>query len=393
MDEREQTRPRALLITRNLPPLRGGMERLVQHLVVSLDSKYGVAVIGPRGCKEFLPPRVHAQEIAHRPLPCFLLAGFLRASRISPRDGLALVLAGSGLTAPMAWWAARRARAPLVVYLHGLDIIAPSAIYQHLWLPVIRRADLVLVNSQNTRCLAIGRGIPDGVIEILHPGTELPGSDQDARTEFRKLHGLGDRPLLLSVGRLTPRKGLAEFIQNALPAIVARYPDVVLLIIGADASDAVRPAAGSECGRILRCADETGMSASVRMLPPCDDAALSAAYRAADAYVFPVLDLPGDVEGFGMVAIEAAAHGLPTIGFRVGGVPDAVVEGVTGSLVTAGDYVGLADQVTSWIARSGEARTRANCLAAAAKFGWDCFSERFHTLLHTLTGRGYERSS
>jgi phosphatidylinositol alpha-1,6-mannosyltransferase len=288
----------------------------------------------------------------------------------------------------MAWWAARRAHAPFVVYLHGLDIIAPSAIYQHFWLPFIRRADLVLVNSRNTRRLAVDHGIPDKAIEILHPGTELPDTDQHARTAFRELHGLGARPLLLSVGRLTPRKGLAEFIQKALPAILAQHPDVLFLVIGADANDAVRPAVESESERILRCADEAGVLAAVRILPPCDDAALSAAYRAADAYVFPVLDLPGDVEGFGMVAIEAAAHGLPTIGFRVGGVPDAIVEGVTGSLVTAGDYVGFATQVGHWIARSSQTQMRAQCIAAAGTYGWDRFGERLHALLRTMPTRG-----
>ena len=77
---------------------------------------------------------------------------------------------------------------------------------------------------------------------------------------------------------------------------------------------------------------------------------LHAAYAEADALVFPVLELPGDVEGFGMVALEAAAHGLPTFGFRSGGVPDAVQEGRTGELVSASDYGGLAERLANHLA-------------------------------------------
>ena len=386
MDEPARTHPGVLLITRNLPPLRGGMERLVQHVAQSLADGYDLAVVGPDGCAAYLPQQARTREVAYRPLPRFLFAA---ASAVwkATRDNFGYVIAGSGLTAPLAWWAARRARARFVVYLHGLDIIAPSAVYQHCWLPFIRRADLVLVNSDNTRRLAIERGVPQQAIEILHPGTELPKPDPEAGQAFRAAHGLGDRPLLLSVGRLTPRKGLAEFIGQALPAILARNPDALLLVIGADANDAVRPAANSEHARILRSAEKAGVSAAVRMLPPCEDAMLSAAYCAANAYVFPVLDLPGDVEGFGMVAIEAAAHGLPTIGFRVGGVPDAIVDGTSGSLVEPKDYSGFATQVDDWLARGGQPQVRVQCMAAAAAFGWDRFGERLHALLRGMPAR------
>lgn len=383
MRDPSQVRPRILLITRNLPPLRGGMERLVQRLVQSLADENDVAVVGPNGCAAFLPQQVQTREVAHRSLPRFLFQA-ARAVRDLARRDTALVFAGSGLTAPLAWWASRRSRARFVVYLHGLDIVAPSVIYQRCWLPFIRRADLVLVNSRNTRRLAIERGIPPQAIEVLHPGTELSGPDPKARHAFRAAHGLGDQPLMLTVGRLTRRKGLAEFVRLALPAILTRHPDALLLVIGADANDAVRPVSISERARVLRSAEEAGVSAAVRMLLPCDDVMLSAAYRAADAHVFPVIEVPGDVEGFGMVAIEAAAHGLPTIGFRVGGVPDAIVNGVSGSLVEPADYPSFVAQVDYWLALGGQSEVAEQCLAVATSFGWNRFDERLHAFIHAL---------
>lgn len=378
----------ALLVTRNLPPLRGGMERLCLHIALSLSNGgYNLSVIGPEGCAAHLPAPVRVREIPYRPLVRFFIAAS-RAVCVAARRGPVVVIAGSGLTAPFAWFAARSTNARFVVYLHGLDIIARSALYQFFWLPFIRRADLILVNSDSTGRLAQMRGIQKNRIEVLHPGTEVPGPDAEARRLFREEHGLGERPVLLSVGRLTPRKGLAEFIKLALPAILAQHPDAVFLVIGADADDAARPASESQLERIFRAANEAGVSAALRVLPPCDDAMLTSAYRAADAHVFPVLDLPGDVEGFGMVAIEAAAHGVPTVGFRVGGVPDAIVEGVSGSLIEPHDYGGFAVQVSHWVGQGGRPMLQARCVAAATGYGWPRFGERLHSLLGALLGNG-----
>ena len=381
MPEQSPHQQAALLITRNLPPLRGGMERLIHHVVLAIADSYDLTVIGPEGCEVFLPEQTCTHAVPSRPLPRFLWSCLVTAFKSTRKQHFKLVIAGSGLTAPLAWWAARRSGARSVVYLHGLDIIAPSRVYRLFWLPFIRRMDLVLVNSRNSRQLAIDNGVPEGAIEILHPGTDLPGPDADDRRAFRADHSLGNEPLLLSIGRFTPRKGLAEFITHALPDIIAERPDAILVVIGADASDAVRPAERSERARILDSARKAGLVSSVRMLPPCSDAMLSQAYRAADVYVFPVLDLPGDVEGFGMVAIEAAAHGLPTVGFRVGGVPDAIIDGQSGTLVEAGEYAVFAKDVLGWLKRNDKYHVQSECSAAAEAFGWQRFAEKLNALL------------
>ena len=84
------------------------------------------------------------------------------------------------------------------------------------------------------------------------------------------------------------------------------------------------------------------MQDHLRFLGSASDADLSEAYQAADVLVFPVRDLAGDVEGFGMVAVEAAAHGLPTVAYATGGVVDAVAEGESGTLLAPGDEAGFA---------------------------------------------------
>jgi phosphatidylinositol alpha-1,6-mannosyltransferase len=314
-------------------------------------------------------------------LPRFLFGCAWGGWRLARRLRPGLVLAGSGLTAPIAWTLSRLGGARAGVYLHGLDIIAPSRLYQLAWLPFIRRCELVLVNSANTRRLAMEAGVPAARIEILHPGTDMPALDPGAGAAFRRGRGLGEGGLLLSVGRLTRRKGLAEFVAKALPAILAARPDTRLLVIGGEAADALHGATGNEQARIESMAREAGVAHALCFLGRCGEADLTAAYQAADCHVFPVLDTPGDVEGFGMVALESAAHGLPTVAFAVGGVPDAVDPARSGALVAAGDYSAFAREVLRFLQPASRAGFAAASRAFAAALAWPRFGERLRELV------------
>lgn len=371
----------ALLVTRNFPPLLGGMEKVNQHLFAALQAAGTTRLCGPAGCAAFVPTQTQVRASRIKPLPVFLLATLWHAIRFARQRKPAWIIAGSGLTAPIAWLAARCSGGRAAVYLHGLDIVVPSRVYQWLWLPFIRRCDLALVNSANTMRQAQANGVPAERLHVLHPGTDLPALDTEAVHDFRERHHFGQRPLLLSVGRLTQRKGLVEFVANAMPAVLARYRDACLVIIGDEASDALHTRAGSERERILATARNAGIESNLHFLGRCDEATLAAAYQAADLHIFPVLELPGDVEGFGMVALESAAHGLATVAFAVGGVPDAVQDGHTGTLVEPGNYRELGDAVIWQLAQVRDETTIAACREFAAGKSWPVFGERLRTLL------------
>lgn len=327
-------------------------------------------------------------ETALKPLPRFLIGSAWGAWRLARRERPQLVLAGSGLAAPMAWLAARASGAHLAVYLHGLDVIAPSRIYQRVWLPFIRACDMVLVNSANTGRLARERGLAQAKIAVLHPGTDIPELDPAAGDRFRGKFGLAQRPLLISVGRFTRRKGLAEFVAQSLPSVVDGHPGCLFAIIGEEASDALHGASGSERENILAAARAAGVEANLQFLGRCDESTLHAAYQAADCHVFPVLDLPGDVEGFGMVAIESAAHGLSTVAFAVGGVPEAVAEGVSGHAIAAGDYKTMSDRIVSLLNRPAAQRASdgLRSRAFAQGFAWALFGHRLRDLAASAIG-------
>lgn len=375
--------PRILHITRNLPPLVGGMERLNWHIADELSRQAQVQVIGPRGAAALKPANTEVSEVPLRPLPRFLLASAWWALRLARRQRPQIVLAGSGLTAPAAWLAARACGARAAVYVHGLDVAARHPVYRMLWHPVLRRMDVVVANSHPTMALVRGIGVAPERIRVVPPGVSLPEAPQspEALRAFRERHGLGDARLLLSIGRLTTRKGLREFVREALPAIISQAPDVLLVVIGDAPTDSLL--AGVQSPESIQAeAEAAGIGAHLRFLGVITDPQqLACAYEAASVHVFPVREIPGDPEGFGMVAIEAAAHGLPTVAFATGGIVDAVAEGCSGRLVDPGDYGRLSDAVLA-VLRGGHDAWREPAQEFARQFAWS----RFGALLRNRLG-------
>lgn len=364
------TLKRVLVVTRNLPPLIGGMERLNWCMARELARYAQVRAIGPIGSRQLAPPGVEIDEAALRPLWRFIAhsgwAAILQARRWRPH----VVLAGSALTAPIAFAAARSCGAEAAVYAHGLDLAVPSIAYRSLWLPVVKHMDKVIVNSNATHELAIAAGTLPERISLVHPGTSIQdtGPTADAVTSWRAQWVTGDSPLLLSVGRLTERKGLRQFVLGVMPKIVAKHPNATLVIIGDAATNSLHAKSQSR-EAIMAAAKEARIERNIRFNGwVSDDDTLQAAYRAADLHVFPVRHLPNDPEGFGMVSIEAAAHGLATVAYRTGGVADAVEDGVSGTLVTPHDEDAFASASLALIDRP---LSRAAVIRHAQKFSWD----------------------
>lgn len=364
----------ALIVTRNLPPLVGGMERLVWHVVDALTKEYQVHVIGPAGCAPLLPAGVTASEIPITPLWWFLArakwSALLQALRLRPK----LIFAGSGLTAPFAWLAARLTGAKCVVYLHGLDIEATSLPYRLLWRPFFKHFDQVLVNSRFTQRLAVAAGVSANRINILHPGVELPdqSSRDDLRRSFRARHQLNEAPVLLYAGRIIERKGLLAFAQHILPKIISSSPSLRLVVIGDEPKWALRQER-SQSALIQKTLDDQGCAKNVLFLGSTSDEELNAAYFSADVLIFPVQHNPGDSEGFGMVAIEAAAHGLPTVAFDAGGVGDAVADKISGRLLPAGDNQAFAQALLDLLEKP---LTPEAAQLFAAEFAWPIFEQQ-----------------
>lgn len=368
---------RILVVTRNYPPLWGGMERLNLSLVEQLARRHDVMLIAPTGAEEHAPRGVTVRTVPGAPISRFLVAAVCSAVTAARRFRPDYVLGGSGLVAPAVLIAARSCGAQSGVYVHGLDLAVRHIAYRTAWIPALRRIDQIIANSSATRQLALDRGIRPERIHVIHPGVTMPEPDPAARARFRNRYGLSDRPVLLSVGRLTTRKGLREFVADVLPRLVQRYPSLVLVIIGDAPTDALHAQVQTP-ESIQAVADRAGVGANIRFLGKRFGQELEDAYAGADVHVFPVRALPGDPEGFGMVAVEAAAHGLPTVAYATGGVVDAVREGVSGRLIPPGDEQAFADAVLELLMNPIE---QDHAIRFAESFEWREFGGRLASVL------------
>ncbi len=394
---------RILIVTRNLPPLVGGMERLNWHMAEELSKVADVRIVGPEGSAALAPAGVMVREAPLKPLWKFLWRARSLARQEARHWNPDVVLAGSGLTAPIARSAARGCGARTAVYVHGLDVAVRHLVYRTICLPAIRHADRVIANSRATAQLCRGIGVDPARIGIVHPGVDLPdeplspgewdrGEDPglgDA-ARFRERHGLAARPLLLSVGRLSARKGLREFVAQALPRIVAARPDAMLLVVG-DAPSQALHAETQTPASILAAAVAAGIGNHIRFLGKVPDEELLVLYRTADVHVFPIREIPGDPEGFGMVAVEAAAHGLPTVAFAAGGVVDAVAEAASGHLVEPDNYATFAETVVKTLAE--QEQLRSTCIDFARRFAWPTFGRKFAEQLSGIGRRALGETS
>jgi len=195
----------------------------------------------------------------------------------------------------------------------------------------VRRAAQWFAVSQDTRRRLIELGVPAAGVSLLTPGAGPPAPvGADAGCVVRTRLGLGGRPFLFSLGLLRRRKGI-DLAIAALAALRDRHPDLLLVVAG----DGPEGPALRALAQRLQVADRVIFTGEI------DEATKAALFAECQVFVLPTRDEPGDVEGFGIVFLEAALHGKPVVGGNTGGVPDAVADGVTGLLVDTHDATAL----------------------------------------------------
>jgi phosphatidylinositol alpha-1,6-mannosyltransferase len=250
------------------------------------------------------------------------------ATRVVRRDRIDLVhcarVIPEGLVALML---KRALGVPYVVWVHGEEV----SMYLNYWgkralMPeIFQEARAVICNSTFSRERAHTAGAPPERLHVVNPAVDAERfAGPFDTTDLRERFGLDGKTVLLTVGRLTRRKG-HDHVLRALARL--RRDDVVYLIL----SD-------GELEQELRATTaELGIGHIVRFVGPVDSSELPRYYAAADVFVMANRTLDdADVEGFGMVFLEASASGRAVIGGRSGGVVDAVAPNQTGLLVDGG---------------------------------------------------------
>ncbi|WFE67106.1 glycosyltransferase family 4 protein [Micromonospora sp. WMMD714] len=377
---------RTLLVTNDFPPRPGGIQSFVHQLAVRQPPGSVVVYASSwRDTAEFdaAQPFPVVRDATRVLLPTPGVAR--RAARLAREHGCDTVWFGAA--APLGLLAGglrRRAGIRRAVALtHGHEAgwaTLPGA-----------RAALRRIGRDTDVVTYLGDYTRVRLERALHGVTELhrlaPGVDVDTYhpavdgAPVRARHGLADRPVVVCVSRLVPRKG-QDMLIRALPAIRRRVPDAALLVVGG----------GPYRATLEKLARSTGVARDVVFTGSVPWEALPAHYAAGDVYAMPcrTRNRGLDVEGLGIVYLEASATGLPVVAGDSGGAPDAVREGETGYVVPGRDVAVLADRVATLLAD----RELARQLGAAGRawvekeWRWETQARRLADLLAGTTAPG-----
>jgi phosphatidyl-myo-inositol dimannoside synthase len=363
--------PDALLVTSSFLPGRGGIESYLAELCALVAPRLAVLAPGERDgspLPKALDYPTHGYERGSMLVPsrgivsaCLSLAARYDTTKVIFGTPWPLGLLGPALS---------RRGLRYAVIVHGAELLVPGAV------PVLRRrlaeamagADLLLPVSGFTedalRSLIESTGMPVPPIERLHARVNLeryhPGVDT-TRTRTRLGLSPGDK-VVLCLGRLVKRKGLDRLIA-ALPAINQRVPEAVIVIGGT----------GPELSRLQK----LGRASHGRVIVAgrVQDDEVPALYALADVFVLPVADryFGLEIEGLGVVLLEAAACETPVVTGRSGGTSEAVIDGQTGFVIDARDASRLADR-TTWLLENPEDA------AAMGKAGREHVKKEFSSL-------------
>lgn len=372
-----------LLVTRNLPPLIGGMERLNWHIADELSHENDVLILSHTKAKNLSPQKCSFYGVPLNPLPLFLILSFIKTFLICLIQKPDVIFAGSGLTAPIVVFWAKIFRKKSIVYIHGLDIATNQPIYNRIWIPMIRMADKVIANSTPTLDICVRKGIPHSKLSIIHPGVTFPSTkkNQELINSIKNQYNLNNKKILISVGRLTERKGMREFVDLSLPSIIQACPNTVLVIIGDTPTHSLNKNLQSK-DSIIAMSEKHEIQDHILFVGNIsDDELLATWYYLADIHVFPVKHIPEDPEGFGMVAIEAAAHGTPTIAFATGGIIDAIGNGISGYLIEPNNYYLLAEKILTILKQPIDPNLTTNF---AEKFSWENLNKELVVNIHSF---------
>jgi phosphatidylinositol alpha-1,6-mannosyltransferase len=305
-------------------------------------------------------------------LPVFFIVTFIRLL-FSMRRGDILML-GDGVLAPMGWALKLLRKVPVIIVVHGLDVTYSPKFYQWIWVRFcLARLDAVVAVSNATREEALSRGVIPSRICVIPNGVEQsfykPSAVSVSQRSLIAGVSVEGRTVLLTVGRLVKRKGVAWFIDGIISGLGEEY----LYVVAGD---------GVERSAIEATILAKGLQDRVIVLGGITENEKIDLLHMTDYFIQPNINVAGDMEGFGISVIEASACGVMVVAADMQGLKDSVINGVTGDLLPSGDALVW----RQYFLDNPRPRLKPSLVAEATKdrFSWSAVSEKYALVVEAI---------
>ncbi len=353
----------------------GGMQRVSQQLIRELEQKESVSVF-----KETVNVSGKGKIVAKAVF--FLFRQLMELPHKVREKEADIVLFSSMVTASLAYFLRSRIPVPMVTINHGRDVTLPNSIYQWFIPKVFNRLDGVISVSQATREECIKRGMAPGKGVALPNGFDLIRlgqfpDKQESRNRLQKNFRipLDEKFMLLTVGRKVKRKGHEWFIREVMP----RLSDRVVYVTVGD---------GPEYDSIREATEDVPYGNRIFLLGRQPDHILKQAYAAADLFVMPNVPVEGDMEGFGIVLLEANMARTPAVAADLEGIKDVITQGKNGYRVPTLDAKQFADTVRTMI-NGGNLKVLSDQTRSYVQkqFNWNYVADQYVKYLQVVINR------
>lgn len=343
---------KTLLLTEIFPPIHGGSGRWFWELYSRLSNKEYLIVAGhSSGDSEF--DKSHELNLERLKLSSsswgirsltglkYYWRVFWKINTLIKRHRIEVIHCGRCLPEGVIGYLFNLLfNLPYICYIHGEDVEAAATSRELTWIvrKVLSNAQTLICNSQNTANLLLNNWqIQAEKIQILNPGVDaqrfIPTQvDKQIKENF----GWQERPVILTVGRLQERKG-QDMLIKALPLIKASFPDVIYAIIGG----------GTQREKLDALVTDLHLQDNVIFMSEISDEQMIQAYQQCDIFALPNRTVGQDIEGFGMVLVEAQACAKPVIAGDSGGTAETMLINETGYIVDCTTPEPLAQQIVT----------------------------------------------
>ncbi|CAG5068159.1 Alpha-maltose-1-phosphate synthase [Dyadobacter sp. CECT 9623] len=381
-----------LFVSHKYPPAVGGMEKQSYELITGME----------RHCK------VHriVFDGNESTVSYFLLLKKRILRTCADNPGISIIHFNDGLIAAFCSRHKGYNHLKRTATLHGLDVVFPSKIYHKFILPRFNRFDKLIAVSRATASEAQRLGIDKNKIVVIPNGVDTRieiAKSPITLTEMLANHGIdyrGER-ILLALGRPVRRKGMSWFIENVVPLLKGNF---LVLLVGA-----YEPVAGGTERLLSRLPKKPAGKISLFLGFPTDNAPLRQLFQEPEvaervkhlkrlpttevqlllsqsaAFIMPNIKVAGDMEGFGLVCLEAVMAGATVFAADIDGIPDAIQDGKNGYLLPSGNAKIWAERINEVIASTQPNEHKAAFRQYTIEnFGWEKMVRGYYDLFKSL---------